>query len=238
VALAFALAACVLSYWLSRIRGPLNLAQRAEWLHGAACRVVKALGIRCVVRGQPPTQGLVVSNHLSYLDIVIISSVMPCFFVSKSEIQGWPCFGEAARSGGTIFIDRQSRASTAEVAQQIGERLKLPIPVLLFPEGTSSDGAQVLRFHSSLFESAIAAGTYVTAAAVRYRFEAEREERDLCWFDDTAFLSHLWKTLGSTGFSAEVTFGDPRRYSGRREAAEATHDEVVAMRRREQLSVS
>jgi 1-acyl-sn-glycerol-3-phosphate acyltransferase len=197
---------------------------------------VKALGIRCIVRGQPAAQGLVVSNHLSYLDIVIISSVMPCFFVSKSEIQGWPYFGEAARSGGTIFIDRRSRASTAEVAGQIGERLRLAIPVLLFPEGTSSDGAQVLRFHSSLFEPAIAAGTDVTAAAVSYRFEAGREERDLCWFDDTAFLPHLWKTLGSAGFSAEVAFGGPRQYSGRREAAEATHDEVAGMRRREQFS--
>jgi 1-acyl-sn-glycerol-3-phosphate acyltransferase len=172
----------------------------------------------------------VVSNHLSYLDIVIIGSVMPCFFVSKSEIQRWPYFGEAARSAGTIFIDRKSRASTAEVAGQIGERLKLPIPVLLFPEGTSSDGGQVLRFHSSLFEPAIAAGASVTAAAVRYGLEAGLQERDLCWFDDTAFLPHLWKTLGSAGFSAEVTFGEPRLYPDRRAAAEATHDEVAAMR--------
>jgi 1-acyl-sn-glycerol-3-phosphate acyltransferase len=178
----------------------------------------------------------VVSNHLSYLDIVIISSIMPCFFVSKAEIQGWPYFGEAARSGGTIFIDRKSRASTAEVAGQIGERLKLPIPVLLFPEGTSSDGAQVLRFHSSLFEPAIAAAASVTAAAVRYELEAGLQERDLCWFDDTAFLPHLWKTLGSAGFYAEVTFGEPRQYPDRRAAAEATHDEVVAMRKQEQLS--
>ena len=176
------------------------------------------------------------SNHLSYLDIVIISSVMPCFFVSKSEVQKWPYFGEAARSGGTIFIDRESRASTAGVATQIGERLHLPIPVLLFPEGTSSDGAQVLRFHSSLFEPAIAAEASVTAAAVRYALEAGQLERDLCWFDDSDFLPHLWKTLGAAGFSAEVTFGEPRRYSDRREAARTTHDEVAAMRAREQLS--
>jgi len=236
VALGFALAACILSYWLSRVRGPFSLPQRAEWLHRAARRVAKALGIGCVVRGQPPSQGLVVSNHLSYLDIVIISSVMPCFFVSKLEVQRWPYFGEAARSGGTIFIDRNSRASTAGVARQIGERLNLRIPVLLFPEGTSSDGAQVLRFHSSLFEPAIAEGAAVTAAAVRYGLEAGRQERDLCWFDDTAFLPHLWKTLGSARFSAEVTFGDSRQYSDRREAARATHDEVVAMRAQEQLS--
>jgi lyso-ornithine lipid O-acyltransferase len=234
VALAFALAACILSYWLLRVGGPLSLPQRARWLHGAASRVAKALGIRSIVHGQPPSQGLVVSNHLSYLDIVIISSVMPCFFVSKSEVQRWPYFGEAARSGGTIFIDRNSRASTAEVAAQIAERLKLPIPVLLFPEGTSSDGTQVLRFHSSLFEPAIAAQAPVTPAAVRYRLEAGCPERDLCWFDDSAFLAHLWKTLGYAGFSAEVTFGEPRRYSDRREAARSTHDEVAAMR--EQLS--
>ena len=236
VALGFALAACILAYWLARLQGPLSLMQQAQWLHGAACRVVKALGIRCIVRGQPPSQGLVVSNHLSYLDIVIISSVMPCFFVSKSEIRGWPYFGKAARSGGTIFIDRKSRASTAEAAGQIGERLKLPIPVLLFPEGTSSEGAQVLRFHSSLFEPAIAGGASVTAAAVRYGLEGGGRERDLCWFDDTAFLPHLWKTLGSAGFSAEVTFAEPRRYPDRRAAAQATHDEVAAMRAREQLS--
>ena len=236
VALGFALAACVLSYWLLRVRGPLTLVERAWWLHGAACRILKALGIGCVVRGQPPSVGLVVSNHLSYLDIVIISSIMPCFFVSKAEIKRWPYFGEAARTGGTIFIDRKSRASTAEVAGQIGERLKLPVPVLLFPEGTSSDGAQVLRFHSSLFEPAVAAGAAITAVAVRYRLEAGRQERDLCWFDDTAFLPHLWKTLGAAGFSAEVTFGEPHKYPDRRAAADTTHDEVVTMRKQEHLS--
>ncbi len=236
VALGFALAACVLAYWRARARGPLSLVQRAQWLNGAACRVLRALGIHCIVYGRPPSRGLVVSNHLSYLDIVIISSVMPCFFVSKSEIERWPYFGEAARSGGTIFLDRKSRASTAEVAGQIGERLKLPMPVLLFPEGTSSNGEQVLRFHSSLFEPAIAGGASVTAAAVRYGLEAGQQERDLCWFDDTAFLPHLWTTLGSAGFSAQVTFGEPRQYPDRRAAAEATHDEVAAMRQQESLS--
>ncbi len=149
-----------------------------------------------------------VSNHLSYLDIVIISSVMPCFFVSKSEIQRWPYFGEAARSGGTIFIDRKSRASTADVVAQIGQRLTLPIPVLLFPEGTSSDGAQVLRFHSSLFEPAVAAGACITTAAVRYGLEAGRQERDLCWFDDTAFLASSLEDARGGGI---LRRGDIRR---------------------------
>ena len=81
------------------------------------------------MEGQPPTCGLVVSNHLSYLDMVIISAAMPCFFVAKMEIGGWPFFGKAARTGGTIFIDRSSLASAMSVAEQISERLSLPIPV-------------------------------------------------------------------------------------------------------------
>ena len=71
------------------------------------------------MEGQPPTCGLVVSNHLSYLDIVIISAAMPCFFVAKMEIGGWPFFGKAARSGGTIFLDRSSLASAKSVAEQM-----------------------------------------------------------------------------------------------------------------------
>jgi 1-acyl-sn-glycerol-3-phosphate acyltransferase len=230
VALAVALAFCVLDDWMVRLRGRITLVQRAQWLHRAACRVLGALDIRPTVHGQPPVQGLVVANHLSYLDIVIVSSVMPCFFVSKAEIGRWPYFGRAARTGGTLFLDRRSRASTAEVARQISERLQLPVPVLLFPEGTSSDGAQVLRFHSSLYQPAIAAAAPVTAAAVRYVLGCGAQERDLCWFDDTLFLPHLWKALGASAFSAEVRFGEPRVFPDRRAAAAATHDEVAAMR--------
>jgi 1-acyl-sn-glycerol-3-phosphate acyltransferase len=236
VALAFALVTCILCYWLLRVRGRITLFERSQWLHQSSCRVLKSLGIRPTISGRPPAHGLVVANHLSYLDIAIISAVMPCFFVSKLEIAAWPYFGEAARVGGTIFIDRRSRASTGEVARQISDRLQLPVPVLLFPEGTSSDGSQVLRFHSSLFEPAVVAGAPVTAAAVRYVLGNGAQERDLCWFDDTLFLPHLWKALGTAAFSAEVAFGEPRVYSDRRIAADVSHDEVASMRGQEQLS--
>jgi lyso-ornithine lipid O-acyltransferase len=230
VALALALAACVVRYWLLRVRGPLTLEQRAFWMQSAGRVVMAALGIHCKILGNAPASGLVVCNHLSYLDIVILSAVMPCFFVSKVEIDRWPFFGKAARTGGTIFINRSSRASAAAVARQIAERLALQFPVLVFPEGTSSDGSTVLRFHTALFEPATAAGRQVTAAAVRYVLEGGREERDLCWFDDTLFLSHLWKALGTAGFFAEVRFGEPRVYPDRRTAARVTHQEVALMR--------
>ena len=238
VALAFSLAACVLAWWLMRLRGPITRVRRAQWLHGSCRRVLKAFGIHVQVQGHPPLHGLVVANHLSYLDILIFGSVMPCFFVAKTEIANWPYFGKAANTGATIFIDRRSRASTREVAQQISERLCLPVPVMLFPEGTSTDGSSVLRFHSSLFEPAVAASAPVTGAAVRYLLHDGERERDLCWFDDTLFLPHLWKTLGTSGFSAEVTFGEPHFYPDRRTAAEAAHNEVATMRTKEPSAAS
>jgi 1-acyl-sn-glycerol-3-phosphate acyltransferase len=196
--------------------------------------VVRSLGIHSRVYGQPPTSGLVVANHLSYLDAAILSATIPCLFVAKLEIGRWPFFGKVSQVSGTIFIDRSSRAGAAAAAREIGERLRLGLPVVLFPEGTSSDGAQVLPFHSSLFEPAVLTAAPISAASIRYVFEDGRPERDLCWFGDESFLPHIWRALGAAGFFAEVIFGNPQVYPDRRTAARATHDEVAAMRGKEQ----
>jgi len=230
VALVFALVLCIVRYWHKRIRGPLTLEQRAIWLQQAAIIILRCLGIGSQVDGEPPACGLVVANHLSYLDIIIISAAMPCFFVAKMEIGGWPFFGKAARTGGTIFLDRSSLASAMSVAEQMTERLRLPVPVLLFPEGTSTDGAQVLRFHSRLIDPATTAGAPITAAALRYVLEGGVEERELCWYGDETFTAHLWKVLGVAGFSAQLHFGEPQIYPDRRTAADETHAEITAWR--------
>ena len=230
VALAVALALCIFRFWLLRLRGPVTMERRALWVQQAARGILAGVGIKYRVEGQPPAHGLVVCNHLSYLDILILSAAMPCFFVAKIEIGGWPFFGKAARTGGTIFLDRSSPASAMSVADQMTERLKLPIPVLLFPEGTSTDGLQVLRFHSRLIDPATSAGAQITAAAVRYTIEGGVDERELCWFGDVEFLPHLLKALGTPGFSADVIFGEPQIYPDRRTAADQTHAEIEAMR--------
>lgn len=225
-----ALAVNVVHYWLLRIRGPLTLEQRALWLSSACRRVMAGMGIRWRVEGRLPAQGLVVSNHLSYLDILVYSALMPCFFVSKIEVKRWLYFGWAARTGAAMFLDRQKRASATAVAQEMADRLDLPVPVVLFPEGTSTDGSQLLRFHSSLFEPAVAAGAPVTAAAIRYEMEGGVDERELCWFGDTLFMPHMWKALGTRGLLAEVRFGEPQVFADRRTAARSTHDEIETMR--------
>ena len=229
VALGLALALGVLRFWCLRLRGPLSMEQRALWVQQTCLAILNGAGIRYHVEGQPPTHGLVVSNHLSYLDVLILSAAMPCFFVAKMEIDGWPFFGKAARTGGTIFLDRSSLASAMTVADQMTERLKLPVPVLLFPEGTSTDG-QMLRFHSRLIDPATTAGVEITTAAIRYVLEDGTPERELCWFGDDAFLPHLMKVMCVAGFSARVRFGQPHVYPDRRVAADATYDEIATMR--------
>jgi len=230
VALVFALLLCVVRYWLLRVRGPLTMEQRGQWGHACGKPIMAALGIKCGVVGKAPAGGLVVSNHLSHLDILIYGNALPCFFVSKAEVAGWPFFGWMSRTGGTIYLDRGSRASAQQVAAKMEERLTGPLAVVLFPEGTSTDGSKVLRFHSRLFEPAIASGAPVTAASVRYILSDGTPERELCWFGDEPFMPHLWKTLGTAGFSAEVTFGEPRVYTDRRTAAAQTQEEIEAMR--------
>jgi lyso-ornithine lipid O-acyltransferase len=229
VALVCVLITSIVRFWVMRLRGPLTLEQRALWVQRTCAHVLRSMDIGCKVEGPIPTHGLVVANHLSYLDIVILSAAMPCFFVAKAEIDRWPYFGKAARVGGTMFINRSSLASAEKVAATISGRLKLQIPVLFFPEGTSTDG-NMLRFHSRLFEPAIRACSVITAASIRYVLNDGAPERELCWFGDQSFGPHLLRTLNAPEFHAELRFGQPRVYPHRKVAAEGTFAEIASMR--------
>ena len=229
VALVMVLGAAMARYWLIRLRGATGLERRALWLSDTCQRVLRSMGIRVEVEGAVPEHGLVVANHLSHLDIVILSAAMPCFFVAKREVGDWFYFGAAARAAATLFIDRTRRASAEQVAAEISERLKLRVPVLLFPEGTSTDGT-MLKFHSSLFEPAVREGAPVTACAIKYVLEDGTPERELCWFGDEALAPHLVRTLKVAGFHAQLRFGEARVYASRRVAAAETSGEIAGMR--------
>ncbi|MGA7522326.1 MAG: lysophospholipid acyltransferase family protein [Acidobacteriaceae bacterium] len=190
------------------------------------------MGVRLECRGARPTHGIIGSNHLSYLDILVYAATLPCIFVSRSDVRDWPVFGWCARWGGTLFIDRQSRASTEQVAQQMGEALAAGVPILLFPEGTSTDGSSVLRFHPSLLRAAIEVAEEIAPAAIAYRVRGG-EERDACWYGDTSFVPHLLRTLGRAGIESEVEFHPDRAvYTERKAAALDLHEKVEAMRAR------
>jgi 1-acyl-sn-glycerol-3-phosphate acyltransferase len=238
VALGLLLLFCLIRSLVSRLLRPDTLERRAQWNHSCARIVMNLLGIRLKITGKPPERGLLVSNHLSYLEVLTYGAALPCYLVSKAEVSRWPFFGPLARAGGTLFVDRSSRASAELVTEQIAERLKGPVPVLFFPEGTSTDGSRLLRFHSRLFTPAVIGGLPVTAAAVRYILEDGSPEREVCWFGDEKFLPHILKVLGGPGFSAEIHFGEPEIYTNRRVAADATFAEIKAMREKTGVPVS
>ncbi|MGA8086029.1 MAG: lysophospholipid acyltransferase family protein [Terracidiphilus sp.] len=230
MALVFALSVSILRLGRFRLSGPFTPERRGIWFQATARRVISSLQVGVRITGLPPVHGLVVSNHLSHIDAVIYAAIVPSVMVAKAEVNGWPVIGMMARACGALFVDRLSRSSALEVTEQVAERLKGPLPVLFFPEGTSTDGSEVLRFHSRLFTPAVEAGVPVTTATIRYVIDDGTPERELCWYGDTLLVPHLWKALGVTGFYADVRFGKPKVYHDRREAADQTHDEIVAVR--------
>jgi 1-acyl-sn-glycerol-3-phosphate acyltransferase len=228
--LGFGLLICLVRSLVSRLVGRDSWELRGRWMQESGLLVTGLLGIKVTVRGTPPQGGIVVANHLSYLDILIFGAAFPCNLVSKAEIGRWPFFGTLARCGGTLFVDRSSLSSALSVSDQIAERLHGKVSVLFFPEGTSTDGRELLRFRSRLYTPAVEAGVPITAAAIRYIPDDGSPESSLCWFGDAAFLPHLWRALGGPNFSAEVQFGEPRIYADRRSAADSTYEEVKAFR--------
>jgi len=245
IVLVLSLSFCAVRFfftWLSaRIRGrQVTQQQRAEWMHFCGLIVLKAIGIQYRVEGEIPAGAvLIAANHLSYLDIVIFSAAVPSLFVAKDEIARWPAFGTLSRLGGTIYVDRESRLSAWDAAETMALRLAENVPVLFFPEGTSTDGSEVLRFHSTLFEAAVESSLPVVPAAVFYEpFGEGVEERDLCWFGDELFLPHLKRVLGLEGFMAVVRFGEPEVFPDRRAAAWRSHGAVARLRELSSCSVS
>lgn len=205
--------------------------QRAEWMRFCGGLVLTAMGIRSRIEGVPPTGSvLIAANHLSYLDIVIASAALPCAFVAKHEIGSWLFFGPLSKMGGAIFVDRNSRGSAWDTAEEMAQRLAEDVPVVLFPEGTSTDGSEVIRFHSTLFAPAVEGVLPVVPVAIFYEMSGAGTERDLCWFGDDAFLPHLLRVLGVDGFTAVLRFGTPEIYPDRQTAAWRSHDAVAAMR--------
>ena len=128
------------------------------------------LSVRRDVDGPVPSEGafLVASNHVSYLDIVVLGSLYPSAFLAKREIASWPIFGFIARGAGTLFVDREQARDVVRAGREISERLELGLPVTIFPEGRSSAGIEILPFQPSLLEPAARAGIPCWAASISY----------------------------------------------------------------------
>jgi lyso-ornithine lipid O-acyltransferase len=179
---------------------------RAQWLQRQSRRAVKIFDVRMSVSGPVPAGGLLISNHLTYLDILVISSITPAVFVAKHEIKSWPVIGLLAQMAGTLFIDRARRTQVGEMNAQIEATLNSGALVVLFPEGTSSDGRSVLPFKSSLFEPAACRMHSVTIGSIQYAMDDGDPAYEICYWGDHVFFPHLLNLLGHRAFRVTVRF--------------------------------
>lgn len=172
------------------------------------CRV---FGIRVRATGVPPRPPFfLVANHLSYADILVLGTELPCVFVAKAEIDRWPLFGALCRSVNTIFIDRQAKRELPRVLATIETTLAAGQGVVIFPEGTSSAGHEVLPFRSSLLDLPARLGYAVHWAAITYRVPAGETPAHLSvgWWGEMPLVPHLREFLALPWIEAPIAFGE------------------------------
>lgn len=178
------------SYYRLVRRGEPTRQQRARWLHVVCTAGLAAMDIGFAVAGPIPTSGLIVANHLSYLDIFGLSAIVPCAFVSKAEVESWPIFGRLARWAGCVFVERQTKGDAARKNAHVAQALLGGVIVVLFPEGRATNGHQVLRFHSIMLQPAIDVGAAVAPCAITYELEDGSVEKELCYWGTMTLLPH------------------------------------------------
>ena len=186
-----------------------------RWYHRRCCRIL-GLRVRAIGRPAAARPVLFAANHISYLDITVLSSLLAASFVAKTEVAGWPLFGWLARLQRSVFVDRKVR-STAEQRDSIAARLAAKDALILFPEGTSGDGNRVLPFKSALFsvaDHAAAGPVVVQPVSVAYtRLDGMPIGRALrplfAWYGSMAMAPHLWTMLGLGTVEVVVEFHPP-----------------------------
>ena len=137
------------------MKRPATREARAEWLHRFAARAIQGLGVEIDVKGRFPERGAVISNHLSYLDIVVFAALHPCVFVSKAEIAQWPVLGWMTTMAGTVYVARGHGGSAVRARGGMRTAAEAGLPVVFFPEGTTTNGSELLKFHSGLLAQAM-----------------------------------------------------------------------------------
>ena len=189
------------------------------------------LGMRVKTSGELPDGAfLLVSNHLSYIDVFAYMSQVNARLLSKAEVKSWPLLGPLARFGGTLFVDRTQRRDLQRVIGEIESTLQGGRGVVFFPEGTSSAGTEVRNFKPSLFEVAVQGQFEVSTATIRYECEpGERPAQwSISWWGDMPFLPHLLGVLRLSRFEAQVHFNSERLHGENRKQLAADAQAAVA----------
>ena len=224
-------AGCLIEYCAYAVLRWLDAGRRAGVLQKWSARLLNGINLKIAVQGQLPREGLIASNHLSYLDILVFSAVCGCVFISKREVKSWPAVGWISSLAGTIYIDRTRRAETHAVQPEIQSALSSGLRLVLFPEGTSSDGSRVLHFHSSLFQPALDLNAPVTAAAIDYSLPDGDAAREACYWGNMSLLPHLLNLLTKESVQVTVSFSQEHlHFSDRKQAARTMQLQVERLR--------
>lgn len=214
--------------------------RRAERQQSGTQRLCRILNVEVSIEGALPahTGSLIVCNHLGILDPLVLSSQMPLAFAGRADLQHWPLIGWVCRTFGVVFVDRNRRAATATFVQQVCDKLKHDVGVLVFPEGTTSKGDRVRAFKTGAFEAVagLEDGTVLplclAVAAVDGRPADAIQRERVTWSDPApSFARHCWDLLGLQSVRFQVRVGTPIPTAGRnrKELARLAHAQVQAL---------
>jgi len=227
---------CLHGWLVIRLRFPvLSADQQGLRVQLWSAQLLQLLGIGLRVEGTPPVVGpvLLVSNHISWLDIATLHAARHCRFVSKADVRRWPLIGTLATGAGTLYIERESRRDAMRVVHQMADRLRQADILAIFPEGTTSNGIDLLPFHANLIQAAISAGAPVQPVALRFVDTASGQTTLApCYVGDDSLLGSLWRTVTAPPITAVVRYGALQRADGRERRAWAAdlHAAVAALR--------
>ena len=212
----------------------------ARWLHRWCPRILSCMGVEASVRGPVPGATTasgkqfeaIVANHLSYLDILLLSSALPSLFVAKDEVSRWPLIGWLTTRSGAVYVYRGGRSETYSLVNaRMARAFRSGVPVVFFPEGTTTNGSEVLPFRRGLFHSVLRDAVAVRTATIRYELLANDGDvaQDVCWCGDAALVPHLYRLLGFERVRATVTFGATARGRDRFELSEDARECVMEL---------
>ena len=199
-----------------------------------AKKVLRILNILLSIHGATPIRSarnlIVAANHISWVDIFVINAAQPSRFIAKAEIRDWPIAGWLADKAGTIFIRRTRRSDTAKINETMHNVLAEGATIGFFPEGTTTSGDKLLKFHTSLFEPAVANAATIAPAAIRYRTSDGEPPDAVAFVDELSFAESVALIISEKSMIAEITFAPQIEAAGLTRRQLALKSEVAIAR--------